>query len=319
MNLFEHLNILEGTGICYSGFREGQRPGHKYPTYDQVLEDLLLLQNYWSYLRLYDCDEHAETVLKVIQKEKLDFKILLGAHIDAEINNELCPWGGGVYSEANLKANRLSNLQKMDKLAAFANAYPSIVFAVSVGNEACVDWTDHYVHEDQVLEYVKRVKSLTDCPVTFCENYVPWLNKLENLVDVLDFISIHTYPIWEFKQIDEALEYTKENFSLITNRYPEKPVIITEAGWATKSNGSGIAAASANEIHQKIYFESLMQWVEEENIMVFFFEAFDEPWKGSNDPLEPEKHWGLFNLDRSPKDAAESFLMDNKKIYKFLN
>ena len=30
--------------------------------------------------------------------------------------------------------------------------------------------------------------------VTFCENYVTWVNKLEKLVDVLDFISIHTYP-----------------------------------------------------------------------------------------------------------------------------
>ncbi len=31
--------------------------------------------------------------------------------------------------------------------------------------------------------------------------------------------------------------------------------------------------------------------------------SFDEPWKGSPDPLEPEKHWGLFNVDRTPKAA----------------
>ena len=31
------------------------------------------------------------------------------------------------------------------------------------------------------------------------------------------------------------------------------------------------------------------------------FEAFDEPWKGSPDPLEPEKHWGLFDVNRTPK------------------
>ena len=31
------------------------------------------------------------------------------------------------------------------------------------------------------------------------------------------------------------------------------------------------------------------------------FEAFDEPWKGSPDPMEPEKHWGLFNVERTPK------------------
>ena len=31
------------------------------------------------------------------------------------------------------------------------------------------------------------------------------------------------------------------------------------------------------------------------------FEAFDEPWKGSPDLLEPEKHWGLFRVERTPK------------------
>jgi len=35
---------------------------------------------------------------------------------------------------------------------------------------------------------------------------------------------------------------------------------------------------------------------------VFFFEAFDEPWKGDeHDVLGAEKHWGFFNVDRSPK------------------
>jgi hypothetical protein len=36
------------------------------------------------------------------------------------------------------------------------------------------------------------------------------------------------------------------------------------------------------------------------------FEAFDEPWKGSPDPMEPEKHWGLFTVDREPKKVMQS-------------
>ena len=36
-------------------------------------------------------------------------------------------------------------------------------------------------------------------------------------------------------------------------------------------------------------------------ILTFIFEAFDEPWKGSDDPDEPEKHWGLYYENRSPK------------------
>jgi exo-beta-1,3-glucanase (GH17 family) len=33
------------------------------------------------------------------------------------------------------------------------------------------------------------------------------------------------------------------------------------------------------------------------------FEAFDENWKGSPDPEEPEKHWGLYGVNRQPKLA----------------
>jgi exo-beta-1,3-glucanase (GH17 family) len=44
-----------------------------------------------------------------------------------------------------------------------------------------------------------------------------------------------------------------------------------------------------------------MDWTTKNNILTFFFEAFDEQWKGSSDPMEPEKHWGLFKADRTPK------------------
>jgi exo-beta-1,3-glucanase (GH17 family) len=37
------------------------------------------------------------------------------------------------------------------------------------------------------------------------------------------------------------------------------------------------------------------------------FEAFDEPWKGSDDPHEPEKHWGFYYVDRKPKPIIEGF------------
>ncbi|MGZ0015781.1 glycosyl hydrolase family 17 protein [Yeosuana sp. AK3] len=138
-------------------------------------------------------------------------------------------------------------------------------------------------------------------PVTFCENYVPWLDKLKSLVKEIDFISIHTYPVWEYKNIHDALEYTKHNYYAVADKYPDVPVVITEAGWATNSNGRGIDPSNVSEEHQEIYYNDLMDWTNEEQILTFVFEAFDESWKGSPEPLEPEKHWGLFKMDRTPK------------------
>lgn len=301
MNCFEKLGIKPGNAICYSGFRQGQQPGGIYPSYNEIKEDLLILQDNWMYIRLYDIDQHGETVLQVIDQENLNLKVMLGAYIEAEMNNFGCPWGGGVYDEEVLINNQKKNTAKMKKLIALANQYPDIVFCLSVGNEACVDWTDHYVPVSHVIDYVKMVKQGAKQPVTFCENYVPWLYKMEALVEAVDFISIHTYPVWEYKHIHESLDYTKENYYAVAHKYPNKPVVITEAGWSTNSNGKGINPEMVNEENQKIYYEDLVEWTTKENILTFVFEAFDEDWKGSPEPNEPEKHWGLFYMDRTPK------------------
>jgi exo-beta-1,3-glucanase (GH17 family) len=298
---FNALNLPPGRAICYSGFRQGQQPGGVVPSYDEIKEDLLLLEQHWKYIRLYDCDVHAERVLKVIEQEKLSMKVMLGAYIAAEMNNAGCPWGGADYTEEQLQENRIRNRTQIKKLIDFANQYPSIIALLSAGNEACVDWTDHYVPVSRVIEYVRLIKKGAKQPVTFCENYVPWLGKLKQLADEVDFISIHTYPVWEYKNINEALDYTKENYFAVTEAYPNKTVVITEAGWATQSNGKGIEAHHANEENQKIYYHELVNWTDKAGILTFVFEAFDESWKGSNDLLEPEKHWGLFKMNRKPK------------------
>lgn len=308
MNSFKKIGIEPGPAICYSGYRNGQQPGKELPTYEEVKEDLSLLHKHWKYLRLFDCDSHAQTVIDVIQKEGFDFKIMLGSYIVAEKNNFDCPWGGGIYPKVQLDQNVLINQNKIDRLIEFGNQYPDIIFSLSVGNEACVGWTDHYVPEEKVLSYVQQVQKGAKQPVTFCENYAPWLTKLEELAETVDFISIHTYPVWEYKPIEQALSYTKENFYSVQEKYPHKPVVITEAGWTTRSNGKGIEPALVNEEFQKNYFENLTDWTAQENILTFVFEAFDESWKGSPDPSEPEKHWGLYKIDRTPKLAVKQII-----------
>ena len=289
--------------ICYSGFRDNQSPDiGVFPSESEILEDLLLLSGHWSALRVYACDVHTERVLRTIERERLPFKVMLGAYIGAEVNNPNCPWGG-VYEDATLAANKEANRAELDRAIAWANRYPDIVDVVSVGNEATVDWTDHLIEPETVRAYASDVRSQIKQPVTFCENYVPWLTSLEELAANLDVISIHTYPVWEYKTLDEAMDYTRKNFEAVQARYPDKQVIITEAGWATASNGRGIPPDNVGEMLQREYLEQLLSWAEEQQILVYVFEAFDENWKGSDHPLEPEKHWGLYRADRSAKPA----------------
>ena len=271
--------------ICYSGFRDGQSPDTQiFPTYEQVREDLRILQRDWKYLRLYDCDEHAETVFEVIEKENMDFEVMLGAYVGAEVNNPECPWGAD-YPEEVLLMNRQRNDDRMHALVKMAERYSDCIFSVSIGNEATVDWTDHLISVERMVEMARYVKSHCDKPVTFCENWLPWLTKLEPLVEVLDFISIHTYPVWEYKTIDEAIGYTVQNYMDV-------------------ANGRGIEPHNASQEFQDRYVQELMVWSTKEDVLCFVFEAFDENWKGSDDPLEPEKHWGIYGVDRKLKSAG---------------
>lgn len=221
--------------ICYSGYRDGQSPeSGDIPSYEQVRQDLVILQDQWQSLRLYASDAHSETVLAVIKNEGMPFDVMLGAYITAEVDNPECPWGG-VYPPEELLANKQENKIQILRLIELTNAYSDIVSSVSIGNEASVSWTDHMVTTDSLVRYARLIKESVTQPVTFCENYVPWLDKLRPLAEELDVISIHTYPVWEYKSIEEGLAYTIENYNAVAQAYPDKQVLITEAGWATNS------------------------------------------------------------------------------------
>ena len=302
------LGVGYGPAICYSGYREGQSPlTDTYPSYAQIREDLEILVPDWHYLRLYDSGPHAELVLDVVRREGFGFRVMLGAAIGAEVSNPGCPWGG-VYSEEVLAANRRTNEAEIDRMVELAGRYTDEVFTVSIGNEASVEWTDHLVPVDRLVGYARRVKASVAQPVTFCENYVPWTTKLAPLAAELDFLSVHTYPVWEHQPLDRALAYTEQNVRSVAERYPGTPVVVTEAGWTTRSNGRGIDPANASPELQAAYVEQLLAWSREHRVLTFVFEAFDESWKGSPDPSEPEKHWGLYTVDRRPKPAARRAL-----------
>ena len=68
-----------GKAICYSGYREGQCPGGEIPSKEQIREDLkILAADGYTYIRMYDPNEHARRVLEIIREEKLPMKCLIG-------------------------------------------------------------------------------------------------------------------------------------------------------------------------------------------------------------------------------------------------
>jgi exo-beta-1,3-glucanase (GH17 family) len=295
--------------VAYSGFREGQHPdrgeGAVNPSSAEILEDLhILVDHGFRLIRLYDAGENSAMTLELIREHDLPIEVLLGIWLDAEISNhEGCPWLDEPIPEARLAANRDKNAAEVARGIALAQRFDDIVVAVNVGNEALVDWNDHMVPLPAVIDYVRQVKAAIDQPVTVADNYAWWIRDGRPLADEVDFLGVHTYPVWEEKTIDEGLAYTLENVIDVHEALPDKPIAILEAGWATTASEFG---DRASEHHQSRYYDEIRAWAEASNTTVFFFEAFDEPWKGDpGNPLGAEKHWGLFRVDRTPKQVMD--------------
>ena len=300
-------DLLQGEvmAIAYSGFREGQHPdrgaGAKNPSEAEILEDLeILIAHDFGLIRLYDSGENSRTTLELIEQHQLPIKVLLGMWLEAEFSNhEGCEWLDEPIPESELATNTLANVAEVQRGIDLAKQYDEIVVAVNVGNEALVSWNDHMVPLESVIAYVRQVKAAIEQPVTVADNYEWWIADGAPLAAEVDFLGVHTYPAWEEKTIDEALAYTIENMERVQAALPDKPMAILEAGWATVAIEFGDRASEENQVR---YYREISEWATETNTTVFFFEAFDEPWKGDPAvPLGAEKHWGIFNVDRSPK------------------
>jgi len=303
-------DLLAGTpiAVAYSGFREGQHPdrgdGAVNPSDAQILEDLQILAKDGNFplLRVYDCNENSEAVLRIIKENNLDIKVLLGIWLDAEISNhEGCPWLDEPIPPEKLAENKVKNEQQLEKGIRLAATYADIVVAVNVGNETQMQFTDHMLSIDSLISYVKKVKSKVSQPITVVDFDMWWLEHGEQLAPELDFIGVNTYAAWMGIPIDDAVAFSDGRVRTIKDRFGGAQIVVTETGWATIATEFPDRASEENE---RQYFNEVTSWAKKNNVTTFLFEAFDEPWKG--DPGNPdgaEKHWGLFTVDRQAKLA----------------
>jgi len=277
-------------GISYGPYREGQRPGGPDPSVAQLSEDLHIIAERWHMIRLYSSRGPTEAILRTIQEDALPIVVVVGAWISAD--------------------DPEANAAEIAEAIRLADTYPAQVAAVSVGNETQVSWSGHRSDQATLIGHIRTVRDAIHQPVTTADDYNFW-NKPESqpVADEVDFLLLHAYAMWNQQPLDEAVDWTAQTIASIQERHPRLPIVLGETGWATALNPDGDEIqhikAEAGEAEQAVFYQAFAAWAEQAEQPYFYFEAFDEPWKGSDDPREVEKHWGLYRVDRSPKPAAE--------------
>ena len=191
------------------------------------------------------------------------------------------------------------------------------------------------------LQQLKKQNKLPgDIWITSSDNFASWgggtadyhVEELKQLIQAVDYISMHTYPMHDthynpafwgireneqglpaMQQIDAAMlrarDYAIAQYRSVV-RYMQsigvnKPVHIGETGWATVSNEfyGPDGSRATDEYKSALYYKLMREWTNKENITCFYFEAFDENWKNSANPLSSENHFGLINLQSQAKYA----------------
>jgi exo-beta-1,3-glucanase (GH17 family) len=267
--------------VCYGPLRDGQVPGNVL-TETQIKEDLLIIKNHWDAIRLYSSDESSGKILKVISDNNIDLKVMLGIWISGKTPS--------------------SNATQVDNAIAQTNAYPNVVQAVSCGNEIFYSpGSDIYVsNKNEIVGYLKKIHDQTTVPVTIDDLYYVWLDpQYSDLVALQDFLSIHIYGQWDNIPLENAGAYININYNKVKTKFPKKQVLITETGWTTSKN-VGQFIPVADEYSQKQFYTQIQQWSITNEVPIFYFEAFNERWKGAT-ATEAETNWGFYYADRTPK------------------
>ena len=337
--------------VCYGGYRKHTRDSQ--PSLPQIKDDLRILSAMGlKILRTYNTQYvEIKNVLQAItelhaENSNFEMYVMLGAWIDCEN-----AWTNKKPNHE--KENETANAAEIQRAVELANQYPQIVKIISVGNEAMVKWaTSYYVAPNIILKWVHHLQKLKtenglpkDLWITSSDNFASWgggdssyhVDDLKKLIQAVDFISIHTYPMhdthynpvfWGLKRNETTLtqEAKIDSLMLRSLRYAQsqyhnvysymksigvqKPIHIGETGWATHSDGlyGKDGSIACDEYKSAKYYQLIREWTNKEKITSFYFEAFDEKWKDAKNPEGSENHFGLFTVDGKAKYAVWQYL-----------
>lgn len=269
-NIFKKVLKRRGMhGVCFSPYEEGQKPGDQINE-RQIRRRMKIIKPYTKWVRSFSCTEGNE-LIPVIAKE-YGLKTLVGA------------WLGSDY-EINKK-----EIEGLKKLA--ENGYVDIA---AVGNEVMYrgDLT-----EEELIEHIYEVKQeLQDIPVGYVDAYYEFEDhpKITNACDV---ILANCYPYWEGCSIEYALVYMKDMYQRAKKAGKGKKVIITETGWP--SEGLCFYGAIPSFKNAIKYFINAQQWSSKDEIDLFYFSSFDEPWKVGSEG-DVGEFWGLWDKNEKLK------------------
>src|SRR5258708_34804942 len=94
------------------------------------------------------------------------------------------------------------------------------------------------------------------------------------------------------------MSFVQHAYQDVQDEFPDKPVIIGEAGWP--SAGRSRKGAEASRASEAIFNRAFVQLAMEKGYDYYLVEAYDQPWKGAKEGAVGA-YWGLFTAKGDPQ------------------
>eukprot|EP01119_Soliformovum_irregulare_P010291 TRINITY_DN2522_c0_g1_i1.p1 TRINITY_DN2522_c0_g1~~TRINITY_DN2522_c0_g1_i1.p1 ORF type:complete len:268 (+),score=60.61 TRINITY_DN2522_c0_g1_i1:58-861(+) len=190
------------------------------------------------------------------------------------------------------------NESEIATLIELCNKFEGTITVAIVGNEVLhrKDLT-----EDQMLEYIRRVKSQIPSSILVTSAETNMALKLHpSIISACDVVYTQIYPFWGGAPIESAVEIVDRQFKEVQEIAQGKNVVLAETGWP--SDGEGIGAATCSRNNAARFFNGIVEWGKDKEY--FYFAAFDEAWKVGAEG-QRGAHWGIMDEDGKLKGGFQ--------------
>ncbi|KAJ0398178.1 hypothetical protein P43SY_000547 [Pythium insidiosum] len=242
----------------------------------QVTKEMRLLQTVTNRVRVYSLSDcNVRNVLRMAQG--LNMTVWLGM------------WVGNTTRTFDRELTQLKNLALEGLLTS------DLIAGVNVGSEVLYrnDTTP-----EVLLGNMKKVKDFLStqgikAPVSITDT-LGELYKNPKVIEAVDVVTLNQFPFWNKVDVEHAVTDMEAAMQSFANVTKDKPIVITETGWA--HGGSDSRASKASPENAARYMKEFYLLAEKKGWKYYYFAGFDTPYRKvvekNNDTVEA--NFGIF-------------------------
>lgn len=280
-------------GFGFGPYIDEQEPGDEIDE-EQIRNRLTLIAPYITWIRTYGCGMGLERIGEIAHE--LELNVAMGAWLSDDMN---------------------TNDQEIARLITEAEA--GHVDIAIVGNDV-LSGAQPALTEIQLINYIDQVKQAKqvnqNLQVTTAAGY-EILSASPSLVDACDILMLNSHPYWGGIDVDRAVAVVSEQFRALQVLAGDKLVTVGETGWPDDGDTRVNAVPSLS--NSRRYFKNMELRARTNGVQLFYFEAFDEPWKADQEESGVGDHWGVFTNDGNLKDGFQDVFTSKTWSYNYNN